>query len=100
MLAAVRIAGGYRHYAWPDVDTVGRIRLLESAGMTLPTVREFLPCSPEQRHAFEPCDELGLNLRRQIDLVDERSRNLAESPHLLADPLNTFEELTYSRSRS
>jgi DNA-binding transcriptional MerR regulator len=92
LLAPVRTEGGYRDYALSDVDTVERIRLLGSAGMTLPTIREFLPCSLEQRHAFEPCDELKLKLRRQIDLVDEKRRKLAESRNLLSDLLRTFEE--------
>lgn len=67
--------------------------------MTLPTIREFLPCSLERRHEFEPCDELKLKLRRQIDLVDDKSRQLAKSRTLLIDLLRTLDESTHSPSQ-
>lgn len=91
LLAPQRTEGGYRDYGRADEDAVERIRLLGSAGMTLSTIREFLPCSLDQRHEFEPCDELKSKLRRQIGLIDDQSRKLAQSRRLLSDLLARFE---------
>src|SRR3712207_678970 len=79
LLAPGRTQAGYREYSPSDVDTVGRIRLLGNAGMTLAAIRDFLPCSLDRRHAFEPCDELKSRLRTQIDSIDEQSQRLSES---------------------
>ncbi|UXT48083.1 MerR family transcriptional regulator [Agrobacterium tumefaciens] len=100
LLAPVRTETGYRDYGPADVETVGRIRLLGSAGMTLAAIRDFLPCSLERRHAFEPCDELKLKLRMQISSIDEQSRKLSESRSLLSDLLKAFEASTPVSTRS
>lgn len=100
LLAPVRTETGYRDYGPADVETVGRIRLLGSAGMTLAAIRDFLPCSLERRHAFEPCDELKLKLRMQISSIDEQSRKLSESRSLLSDLLEAFEASTPVSTRS
>lgn len=100
LLAPVRTETGYRDYGPADVETVGRIRLLGNAGMTLAAIRDFLPCSLERRHAFEPCDELKLKLRMQISSIDEQSRKLSESRSLLSDLLEAFEASTPVSIRS
>lgn len=100
LLAPVRTETGYRDYGPADVETVGRIRLLGDAGMTLAAIRDFLPCSLERRHAFEPCDELKLKLRMQISSIDEQSRKLSESRSLLSDLLEAFEASTPVSTRS
>lgn len=100
LLAPVRTETGYRDYGPADVETVGRIRLLGNAGMTLAAIRDFLPCSLERRHAFEPCDELKLKLRMQISSIDEQSRKLSESRSLLSDLLEAFEVSTPVSARS
>ncbi|NTE58130.1 MerR family transcriptional regulator [Agrobacterium tumefaciens] len=100
LLAPVRTETGYRDYGPADVETVGRIRLLGNAGMTLAAIRDFLPCSLERRHAFEPCDELKLKLRMQISSIDEQSRKLSESRSLLSDLLEAFEASTPVSTRS
>jgi DNA-binding transcriptional MerR regulator len=94
LLSPIRTKAGYRTYASSDVDVVERIRLLGSAGMTLPTIREFLPCSLAQRHEFEPCDELKSKLRQQIGLIDNQSRELSDSRQLLASLLIALERST------
>ena len=91
LLTPARTEGGYRDYGFSDEDTVERIRLLGSAGMTLAAIRDFLPCSLDQRHEFEPCDELKSKLRMQIGLIDDRTRKLLDSRKLLADLLTAFE---------
>jgi DNA-binding transcriptional MerR regulator len=91
LLAPKRTTAGYRDFSMDDVDTVQRIRTLGSAGLTLPTIRMFLPCRLEQRAAYESCDELMQMVRSQISLIDERRRKLEASRHLLEELLRSFE---------
>lgn len=94
LLAPARTEAGYRDYSIADVDTVERILLLGNAGMTLANVREFLPCSLDQRQTFQPCDELKSKLRMQIGRVEEQMKGLSKSRNLLTDLLETFEKST------
>lgn len=100
LLAPARTPAGYRDYARSDVDAVERIRLLGNAGMTLAAIRDFLPCSIDQRQRFEPCDELKSKLRMQIGAIDEQSRELSESRNLLTGLLEAFEASTPTSVRS
>lgn len=100
LLSPVRTQAGYRDYSQADVETVGRIGLLSDAGMTLAVIRDFLPCSLDQRDAFEPCDELKSRLLMQISSIDEKSRQLSESRNLLNALLEAFEESTPSSTVS
>ncbi|CAA2099648.1 HTH-type transcriptional regulator YfmP [Methylobacterium bullatum] len=90
LLAPERTGAGYRDYTPLDEDIVRRIRTLGAAGMTLPVIREFLPCALAGRGAFEPCDELRQTLRRHIEQVDERITELATSRRLLESILATM----------
>jgi len=91
LLAPERTEGGYRDYEATDEDMVERIRLLGDAGMTLSTIRAFMPCSIDRRGEFEPCDELKSKLHQQICLIDDRRRKLAKSRKILGDLLAEFE---------
>ena len=84
LLDPARNGNGYRDYGADDVATVGRIRSLGAAGMTLPEISHFLPCALAGRSEFEPCDELAALLRKQIAQVDGQRRKLDESRDLLA----------------
>ncbi len=99
LLTPGRTKAGYRDYSVTDVDTVERILLLGNAGMTLANVREFLPCSLDQRQAFQPCDELKSKLRMQIGRVEEQMNGLSRSRKLLTDILATFEKSTPASGR-
>ncbi|MCZ7862317.1 MULTISPECIES: MerR family transcriptional regulator [Agrobacterium] len=99
LLTPGRTKAGYRDYSVADVDTVERILLLGNAGMTLANVREFLPCSLDQRQAFQPCDELKSKLRMQIGRVEEQMNGLSRSRKLLTDILATFEKSTPASGR-
>ena len=83
LLTPERTSAGYRTYTPLDEETVRRIRTLGAAGMTLPVIRDFLPCALAGRGAFEPCDELRQTLRRHIAQVDKRITELAKSRSLL-----------------
>ena len=94
LLNPVRTERGYRDYDISDQDSVERIRLLGAAGLTLSTIREFLPCSLGRRYEFEPCDELKAKLRTQIGLIEDQRLRLAESRKLLTELLTAFEAST------
>ncbi|MCJ2091352.1 MerR family transcriptional regulator [Methylobacterium sp. J-072] len=79
LLTPSRTASGYRDYGPDEEEAVIRITLLRAAGMTLPVIRDFLPCALEARGAFEPCDALRMTVRRQIGRVDDRIDSLKRS---------------------
>nr|WP_300313203.1 MerR family transcriptional regulator [Halomonas sp.] len=83
LLKPHRTASGYRDYDPAEVRTVERIRLLGSAGMTLATIRQFLPCVRGDGPIFEPCDELRNTLHEQIRLADQKAQELAQSRKVL-----------------
>jgi DNA-binding transcriptional MerR regulator len=84
LLAPQRTDAGYRDYSPTDEDTVRRIRMLGSAGMTLETIQQLLPCVQNNRPAFTPCNELRKILARQVGLIDERIETLSQSRSILA----------------
>jgi DNA-binding transcriptional MerR regulator len=58
LLRPSRTASGYRNYGRLDEQTVERIKLLGSAGMTLAAIKRYAPCIRAEGRIFEPCDEL------------------------------------------
>ena len=94
LLSPARRDSGYRDYGRSDVDIVERIKLLNAAGLTLPIIRELMPCLRNDRSAFEPCDELQVILRAQIDTMDAKIGRLVGSRDMLA---SFYESLERSR---
>lgn len=92
LLKPQRMASGYRDYDAGEVRTVERIKLLGSAGMTLATIREFLPCVRGEGPVFEPCDELRKVLHEQIRLADQKAERLAQSRRVLESFLAEVEQ--------
>lgn len=78
LLTPKRTAAGYREYGSLDEETVFQIKMLGSAGMTLSTIRVFLPCALDARGEFEPCHELRTIVLQHIERVDERVAELAQ----------------------
>jgi DNA-binding transcriptional MerR regulator len=91
LLKPRRTASGYRDYTPNEVQTVERIKLLGSTGMTLVTIKQFLPCVRGDEPVFEPCDELRNILREQIRLADMKMDKLAQSREVLATFLREIE---------
>ncbi|GAA0695957.1 MerR family transcriptional regulator [Vreelandella titanicae] len=83
LLKPTRATNGYRHYGQGEIRTVERIKLLGSAGMTLATIKQFLPCVRGEGPVFEPCDELRNVLHEQIKLADQKAAKLAQSRAIL-----------------
>lgn len=83
LLKPQRTASGYREYNPAELRTVERIKLLGSAGMTLGTIRQFLPCVRGDGPVFEPCDELRNVLHEQIHLADQKVEKLTQTRGVL-----------------
>ncbi|MBV8747278.1 MAG: MerR family transcriptional regulator [Xanthobacteraceae bacterium] len=84
LLAPQRTCSGYRDYGPAEEETVRRIRMLGSAGMTLETIQRLLPCVQNTNPAFTPCNELRRILAQQVGLIDERIEMLSQSRAILA----------------
>jgi DNA-binding transcriptional MerR regulator len=84
LLAPPRTGSGYRDYGPAEEETVRRIKMLGSAGMTLETIQRLLPCVRNNDPAFTPCNELRRVLAQQVGLIDERIETLNQSRTILA----------------
>lgn len=78
-----RTHSGYRDYDPVDEQTIERIKLLGSAGMTLSTIKQFLPCIRGEGAALQPCDELRTTLRDQLRLADQKAAKLMQNRRVL-----------------
>ena len=54
LLAPKRTDSGYRDFGPVEEETVRRIKVLGSAGMTLETIKQLLPCVKNNDPAFTP----------------------------------------------
>jgi DNA-binding transcriptional MerR regulator len=84
LLAPSRTNSGYRDYGAAEEETVRRIKMLGSAGMTLETIQRLLPCVKNDDPAFVPCNELRRILAQQVGLIDQRIDMLSQSRAILA----------------
>ncbi len=84
LLQPQRTEAGYRDYGPAEEETVRRIKLLGSAGMTLGTIQQLLPCVQSDHPAFTPCDDLRRILTQQVGLLDQRIDTLSQSRTILA----------------
>jgi DNA-binding transcriptional MerR regulator len=89
LLAPQRTDSGYRDYGPAEEQTVRRIKLLGSAGMTLETIQQLLPCVKNDNPAFTPCDNLRRLLAQQVGLIDQRIESLSQSRTILAGFLSS-----------
>jgi DNA-binding transcriptional MerR regulator len=89
LLAPQRTESGYRDYGPAEEQTVRRIKMLGSAGMTLETIQRLLPCVKNNNPDFKPCDDLRRILAQQVDLIDERIETLSQSRTILAGFLSS-----------
>jgi DNA-binding transcriptional MerR regulator len=89
LLAPQRTDSGYRDFGPAEEETVRRIKLLGSAGMTLETIQQLLPCVQSNHPAFTPCDNLRRIFAQQVSLIDERIETLSQSRTILAGFLSS-----------
>jgi DNA-binding transcriptional MerR regulator len=91
LLTPSRTSGGYRTYDEADEETLARMRLLSSAGLTLDSIRKLLPCVRSEQPTFTPCAELRAILHRQVELIDARMDALDRSRQILARFLSNLQ---------
>jgi DNA-binding transcriptional MerR regulator len=89
LLAPQRTESGYRDYGPAEEEIVRRIKLLGSAGMTLETIQQLLPCVQNMRPDFRPCNDLRRILAQQVGLIDQRIETLSRSRTILAGFLSS-----------
>ena len=89
LLAPQRTCSGYREYGPVEEQTVRRIKMLGSAGMTLETIQQLLPCVKTNDPQFTPCNDLRKILAQQVGLIDERIETLNKSRTILAGFLSS-----------
>lgn len=91
LLAPRRTEAGYRDYGPADEDAVRGIKLLGSAGLTLDTIQQILPCVRSDQPGFRPCNELRRLLSQQVGLIDQRIETLTRSRTVLAGFLSSVD---------
>lgn len=91
LLRPLRKSSGYREYGDAEEQTVRRIRLLGTAGLTLETIRQILPCVRNDRPEFEPCDEMRAILRCEVKALNAKIQGLDQSRQMLAAYLQDLE---------
>lgn len=84
LLEPRRTDSGYRDYSLVDEQTVERIKLLGSAGMTLAMIKQFTPCIRSEGKIFEPCDELRTTLLHHLRAIDLKAEQLLQKRGVLA----------------
>jgi DNA-binding transcriptional MerR regulator len=84
LLSPSRSGANYRSYSPDDVCRLGRIQILQDAGLTLKVIHSLLPCVTGEPARFELCDMVVEKLRAELERMDQRIRILAESRALLS----------------
>lgn len=88
LLHPARRASGYRAYGDEDILAVKRIRVLNSAGLPLRTIRKLLPCARRGTRRFAPCAELQSSLRERLAELDIRMSELEDGRRMLTSLLD------------
>jgi len=83
LMSPSRSGSNYRHYTQDDVCRLGRIRILQNAGLTLKVIHSLLPCMSGESVQFEPCSLVLSTLLEEKAKLDARIRILSESRALL-----------------
>lgn len=91
LLKPRRTASSYRDFNEVDEQTVERIKLLGSSGMTLDTIKQFAPCIRGDDPIFEPCDELRAALHDHLRLIDQKAEKLRRTRSILEKFMHAVE---------
>jgi DNA-binding transcriptional MerR regulator len=83
LISPARSGGNYRNYSEDDVCRLGRIRILQDAGLTLKVIHSLLPCMTGDPIRFEPCSLVRSTLLNEKSKLEARIRILSESRSLL-----------------
>ena len=84
LLTPERLPSGYRVYCDKDVETVRRVRVLLTAGLTTDTIARVLPCVREEDERLVPvCSDLIAQLRRERERITRAIDDLEASRTML-----------------
>ncbi len=95
-----RTDSGYRIYGDVEVEMVTRIQALNTAGLTLDTIRRILPCAKLGGLSFHPCEEFKRSLHRKLTELDDRISTLQDGRLALSELLSTSNAADSSRTKS
>lgn len=108
LMSPARSGANYRNYSKSDVCRLGRIQILQDAGLTLKVIHSLLPCVDGEPIRFERCPFVLETLMAEKLKIDQRIAILHESRTLLEAYISGAESpvtpptghLTSSRSRA
>jgi DNA-binding transcriptional MerR regulator len=84
LLAPTRLPSGYRVYCEKDVETVRRVRMLLTAGLTTEAIAKVLPCVTEENEQLVPvCSDLVAELRQERERITRAIDDLQSSRSIL-----------------
>uniref|UniRef100_A0AAU2VFR7 MerR family transcriptional regulator n=1 Tax=Streptomyces sp. NBC_00003 TaxID=2903608 RepID=A0AAU2VFR7_9ACTN len=84
LLAPSRLPSGYRVYCEQDVETVRRVRMLLTAGLTTETIAKVLPCVRAENEQLVPvCSDLVAQLRQERERITRAIDDLQSSRGIL-----------------
>jgi len=83
LLTPARSDSNYRSYSQDDVCRLGRICILQEAGLTLKVIHSLLPCVNGEPIRFEQCPLVTEILMAEKNKMDQRIRILSESQAIL-----------------
>lgn len=90
LLAPHRLPSGYREYGDADVETVRRIRLLLTAGLSTTVIARILPCLVDTGDRLAPaCPDLTRQLQAERQRITGEIEALRASRDMLDTVLGT-----------
>jgi len=91
LLQPGRKESGYRDYAEAEIQAAQRIRMLTKAGLKIDTIRVLLPCMLDNEPHFAPCKAVQAALRKEVEKLDDKLRELNHSRKIIASFLDRVE---------
>ncbi|MFM0626840.1 MerR family transcriptional regulator [Paraburkholderia xenovorans] len=91
LISPARSGANYRSYSKDDVCRLGRIRILQDAGLTVKVIHTLLPCMTDELVRFEPCSLVRSTLLDERNKLEARIRILSESRSVLDSYLHTMQ---------
>ncbi|MEO3875268.1 MerR family transcriptional regulator [Nonomuraea sp. B12E4] len=88
LIAAERLANGYRDYGESAEQAVVQVRALLAAGLPTRTIRQILPCAVE-RSRLRPCPGVLDALREHLATLDRRADELARAREILTHTIDS-----------
>lgn len=88
LLTPIRTESGYREYHQSDIDQVKLIHRLNSAGLTLKTIRQILPCWHADKRNFVLCETYKQNMKETLGKIEQQISMLEQTRQRLVKLLS------------